>query len=107
LYCSVADHGMWFDAWPLVMHLGYEQRPLHMTYGDDTEITKDELRQFVAAYDQFGIPIDWRRGDVAVVCNYRFAHGRPGIELGEGEARELGVLLGEKYDRVGALPDKW
>jgi hypothetical protein len=42
-----------------------------------------------------------------VFDNYRFAHGRPGIELGEGEARTLGVVLGERFDRAGQLADKW
>ncbi len=107
LFSSVADHGMWFDTWPLVQHLPYEERPLNLTFGDDTELTRHELEQFVAAYDPFGTPIDWRVGDIAVVCNYRFAHGRPGIDLHTGERRELGVVLGEQFDRVGVLPDKW
>jgi hypothetical protein len=36
-----------------------------------------------------------------------FAHGRPGIHLDGDEERELGVLIGEAYERVGDLPDKW
>jgi len=107
LYCSVADHGMWFDTWPLVQHLPHHDRPLHLTYGDDSEMSPDELRQFVDIYGRHGTPIDWRRGDVAVVCNYRFAHGRPGIDLEADEARRLGVILGAQYDRLGALADKW
>lgn len=107
LFASVADHWMWFDAWPQVAHLPPEQRPLRLTFGDDSEFSLDELRQFVQVYDQFGTPIDWRVGDVAIICNYRFAHGRPGIELAPGENRELGVLLGDSFDRVGDLPDKW
>ncbi len=107
LFASVADDGMWFDAWPRVMHLPYDQRPLRLTFGDGTTMTREEKRQFVAVYDRFGQPLDWKPGDVAVVCNYRFAHGRPGITLDDGESRELGVIIGEKFDRVGALPDKW
>jgi hypothetical protein len=107
LFSSVADHGMWFDTWPLVQHLPYHERPLDLTFGDDSALSRLELEQFVAAYDPYGTPIDWRVGDVAVVCNYRFAHGRPGIELRPGEQRELGVVLGEQFDRVGTLPDKW
>jgi hypothetical protein len=107
LFSSVADHGMWFDTWPLVQHLPYDQRPLNLTFGDDTELTRAELEQFVEVYDRFGTPIDWRVGDVAVVCNYRFAHGRPGIDLAPGEHRELGVLLGEQFDRVGVRAGKW
>lgn len=107
LYCSIADHGMWFDTWPLVMHLPHHERPLHMTFGDDTEFSREELRLMVSHYDEFGIKVDWRDGDIAVFDNFRFAHGRPGIRLGEGEGRQLGVMLGPKFDRVGARPDKW
>ena len=107
LYSSVADDGMWFDTWPKVMHLPYEERPLKLTFGDGTEMTQAEKQAFVDAYDQFGIPIAWNRGDIAVVCNYRFAHGRPSVYPKEGEERELGVLIGEAFDRVGSLVDKW
>ncbi len=107
LYSSVADDGMWFDTWPKVMHLPFDQRPLKLTFGDGTEMTRDEKQQFVDVYDNFGIPIDWQQGDVALICNYRFAHGRPRIFLENGEERELGVLIGESYDRVQDKPEKW
>jgi hypothetical protein len=107
LYSSVADDGMWFDSWPKVMHLPYEERPLKLTFGDDTEMTREEKQLFVDVYDRFGIPIPWKAGDIAVVCNYRFAHGRPGIHLEDGEERELGVVIGESFERIGDLPDKW
>jgi hypothetical protein len=107
LYCSVADHYLWFDAWPLVEQLPPSQRPLWMTFGDDTDFTIDELRTFIDVYDRYGSPIDWRVGDVAVICNYRFAHGRPAIHLAPGEQRELGVLLGGSFPRIGAVPGKW
>lgn len=107
LYSSLADHGMWFDTWPLVQHLPYEERPLHMTFGDDSEFTDDERRQWIDLYDRFGTKLDLAVGDVAVICNYRFAHGRPGIHLRDGERRTLGVVLGDAYDRVGVRPDAW
>lgn len=107
LYSSVADDGMWFDSWPNVMHLPYDERPLALTFGDGTEMTRDEKRLFVDVYDRFGMPVDWAVGDVVIVCNYRFAHGRPGIHLADDEARELGVLIGESYERVGDLDGKW
>jgi hypothetical protein len=107
LYSSLADHGMWFDTWPLVQHLPYEERPLHMTFGDDSEISADEIRQWIDLYDEFGMPINWSQGDVGIICNYRFAHGRPGIHLADGETRQLGVVLGDQYDRVGVRPDAW
>ncbi len=107
LFSSVADDGIWFDEWPKVMHLPNDERPLKLTFGDGTEMTHEEKELFVNIYDRFGSPVNWQPGDVAVVCNYRFAHGRPGIHLEEDEKRELGVIIGEHFTRVGDLPDKW
>ena len=76
-----------------------------MTFGDDTDFTRRATcAPIVDVYDRFGTPLDWRVGDVAVICNYRFAHGRPSIVLGQDEERELGVLLGSTFDRVGDRP---
>lgn len=107
LYSSVADDGMWFDSWPKVMHLPFEQRPLKLTFGDLSEMTRDEKALFVEIYDRFGVQIDWNVGDLAIVCNYRWAHGRPSIYLEDGEQRDLGVLIGESFDRVGDVDGKW
>ncbi|WP_420450505.1 TauD/TfdA family dioxygenase [Ilumatobacter sp.] len=107
LYSSLADHAIWFDTWPLVQHLPHAERPLHMTFGDDSEISADEIQQWLDLYDRFGMPINWRRGDVGVICNHRWAHGRPSIHLEPGESRTLGVVLGDQYDRVGVRTDKW
>ena len=98
---------MWFDTWPKVMHLPYDQRPLKLTFGDLTEMTREEKALFVEVYDRFGVPIDWSVGDIALICNYRWAHGRPGIVLQGDERRELGVLLGETFERVGDVDGKW
>jgi len=107
LYASLADDGMWFDTWPLVQHLSAEERPLKLTFGDGIEMTLEEKRLFLKIYDDYGIPINWKVGDVALICNYRFAHGRPAVHLQEGEERELGVLIGESFDRLQTREDKW
>ena len=107
LFSSVADDAMWFDTWPKVMHLPYDERPLKLTFGDDTEMTMEEKQLFVDIYDRFGHPISWQKGDIGIVCNYRFAHGRPGIELQPNESRELGVIVGESFERVGDKLGCW
>jgi len=104
---SIADDGEWFDSWPGISHVPTEQRPLEMFFGDDEPITLEEKQKWTDAYDRFGIPVRWRDGDVAVLCNMRFAHGRPGIELLPGEKRELGVMLGPLFERQETIPDKW
>jgi len=109
LYASVADHWMWFDQWPGVNALPNDERPLKITFGDDTELTRDELKQFVDIYDKYGIPIQWNVGDIAILCNFRWAHGRPIYTLDHqtNEERELGVVLGQVYDRQGQMEGKW
>ena len=107
LYSSMADDSIWFDAWPLVQHLPADQRPLKLTFGDGSEMNLAEKQEFLDVYDRYGIPLNWQVGDIALICNYRFAHGRPAIELSDGEERELGVLIGDSFDRLGIYPDKW
>ena len=47
LFASVADHWMWFDSWPGVRRLPNDERPLKLTFGDDEELSCEELSQFV------------------------------------------------------------
>ena len=107
LFSSLADHPMWFDQWPGVKELPNAKRPLQMTYGDGTEITDEEREEWIDVCGLGGVKIDWEVGDVVVVDNYRFAHGRPGYELEPGEERELGVTMGPKFQRVGCRADRW
>eukprot|EP00930_Biecheleria_cincta_P047472 TRINITY_DN32919_c0_g1_i1.p1 TRINITY_DN32919_c0_g1~~TRINITY_DN32919_c0_g1_i1.p1 ORF type:complete len:412 (-),score=69.49 TRINITY_DN32919_c0_g1_i1:328-1488(-) len=116
LYGSVADDSVWFDTWPGVKQLPTmasfstatpSQRPLKITFGDGTDFTRQELQTFVRVYDMHGLPLDWCQGDVAVVCNHRWAHGRPAFNLARGEERTLGVVLGEMYQREGQREGKW
>jgi alpha-ketoglutarate-dependent taurine dioxygenase len=85
----------------------YFPQLLALTFGDGSEMTRDEKQLFVDVYDRFGIQVDWGVGDIVIICNYRFAHGRPGIHLAAGEERELGVLIGDAFERLGHLDDKW
>lgn len=107
MYATIADHFSWFDTWPGVRDLKPTDRPIKMTYGDDTEFTWDEWQQWVALQDAYGFPINWQKGDAVIVCNYRYAHGRPAIHLKPNQKRELGVVLGPVFDRIGDLPHKW
>lgn len=107
LYSSIADHSMWFDTWRGVAHVPPEKRPLQMTFGDGSPISVEELRQWVEAYDNGGIKVEWHRGDIVAFCNYRFAHGRPAFMLNPWEERQIGVLLGEKYQRIGQASEGW
>jgi hypothetical protein len=104
---SIADDGEWFDSWPGIQDVPQELRPLEMYFGDDTPFTLEEKQAWTDAYDMFGIPIPWQAGDVAVLCNLRYAHGRPGIQLLPEEKRELGVMLGSLFERQETKEGKW
>merc|ERR1712037_550007 len=47
-------------------------------------------------YEENGIPIAWKKGDLAIICNYRTAHGRPAYELDKDERRDLAVIWGRR-----------
>jgi len=104
---SIADDGEWFDSWPGICEIPQEERPLEMLFGDDEPISLEEKQQWTDAYDSFGIPIPWQAGDVAVVDNMKFAHGRPSVRLEPGEKRELGVMLGRFFERQETVEGKW
>ena len=107
LVTSIADDGEWFDSWPGLEDVPQEDRPLEMFFGDDTPFTLEEKQLWTDTYDNFGIPLRWQVGDVAVLCNMRYAHGRPGVFLQPGEQRELGVMLGPFVQRKMTREDKW
>lgn len=107
MYSSIADDAAWFDSWPGLMDMDPKDRPLELLYGDGSKISREEAQEWVDLYAKYGIPIQWSQGDIAIVCNWRWAHGRPSIDMKEGEKRNLGVILGDTFDRVGDLEGKW
>jgi hypothetical protein len=107
LYASVADDYVWFDTWPGLKDLPHWERPLKLNFGDGEVMTREEKQFWVDCYDQNGIPINWNKGDLAIVDNRRWLHGRPGYQLKEGEKRELGVVIGEVFEREHEREGKW
>ena len=60
--------------------------PLLPVGADYAAATRDmQAASDAAGVDAYGVPLWWRTGDVAVVCNHRWAHGRPSYALEEGE----------------------
>jgi len=50
--------------------------PRHAMYGDGTAIEEEALGAIRHAYDEAAIVFDWQAGDVLVLDNLSFAHGR-------------------------------
>jgi hypothetical protein len=107
LYAGIGNSADWFDSWPVLMDLVPEERPMELWFGDDTPSTREERKQLMEVHDNHGIPIDWQEGDVAMICNRRFAHGRPAINIQPGENRKIGVKLGKGFKRQGDTKQGW
>lgn len=110
LFCSIADDWMWFDTWGGLEDLAPEHRPLALEYGNDVALSPQDKRELAQVYDNHGFPVTWDApGDIAMICNKRTAHGRPAYEIAAafGEERELGVLLGQRFQRIGQQEGKW
>jgi hypothetical protein len=98
---------MWFDSWPGISHLPVLNRPLLLTYGDDSPLSQKDRQEYVDVHDKYGFPIEWNKGDISIICNFRFLHGRPAYDVHDGENRELGVMIGNTFDRIGHKDKKW
>jgi len=107
MYASIADDYTWFETWPGLKDLPHWERPLKLNFGDGEVMTRAEKKFWNECYEENGIPIAWKKGDLAIICNYRTAHGRPAYELDKDERRDLAVILGETYTRQGELPGKF
>jgi len=107
MYASVADDYAWFDTWPGLKDLPHWERPLKLNFGDGEVMTREEKQFWSDCYDNNGIPLLWKKGDLGILCNYRTAHGRPLYQLDKGEKRDLAVILGETYVRQGEIEGKF
>jgi len=120
IYASVSEHGTWFDT-----HIGiqdlphietYESgsefnRPYKMCLGNMEEFTQAELEEWADLYCKHGFQVGGEQGmldgDISIFCNFRFAHGRPRFKLEKGQKRDLGVVIGKMYERIGPKENKW
>jgi hypothetical protein len=55
---------------------GIDQLPRHVLYGDGTEIDEDDLNVIRVIYRECQIKFHWKSGDVLLLDNLLFTHGR-------------------------------
>jgi len=101
LFSSVSNDYVWFDSWPKIKDLPHWEKPMKLTFGDGAVMTREEKQFFADCYGEFGTPIAWKKGDLAIINNLRHLHGRPSYHLEEGEKRSLAVILGPVFNRQG------
>jgi alpha-ketoglutarate-dependent taurine dioxygenase len=69
---------------------GRDRLPRDAKFGDGQEIETEDLAAIRAAFNSAAVDWDWRPGDVVVLDNMRFAHGRRSYS---GKRRVLAALL--------------
>ena len=68
-----------------------EDYPLHCTYGDGTEISRDEIIHVRQVLWDHAVVYPWMQGDVIVIDNLRVAHARMPFR---GKGRRILVAMG-------------
>lgn len=102
------NHGLFFNAFSLspairealLEDFAPDALPYNTFHGDGAPISDGDLQAIQAAYDAHVVQFDWQRGDLVVLDNMRFAHGRRSFE---GERRIL-VTLSEAHSPEEGLP---
>jgi len=96
-HAILSGHSSWYNDWPPWDQLDTSMRPWHSQWGDGTEFSAHELRSLRLAYETAAshTVFDWREGDLLILDNMRFVHGRSAFDDTE---RSLGVLLGGFVD---------
>ncbi|MEO1014008.1 MAG: TauD/TfdA family dioxygenase [Pseudomonadota bacterium] len=79
---------------------GEEGIPRNALFGDGEPIPDETIRAILSALERCAQPIDWRDGDVALVDNMRWMHGRAPFS---GERKVL-VAMGRPQDEPEITP---
>ena len=90
-----ANHGNFFDLDDRFNHLPNDERPYHSVWGDGTELSAEERQSIKDFYKKTSIDIDWEVGDILVLDNLWYSHGRDAFE----GYREVSVMIGDSINR--------
>lgn len=74
----------------LIALYGVERLPRHARFGDGTEIATGDLQQVRDAFEKSSLSFRWQKGDVLVLDNMAYAHGRRPFK---GSRKVLAALM--------------
>lgn len=75
------NHALFFNQYApgyeeLNSAIDYNRLPNNTFFGDGTEITKEDIKEILEAYQKSTIQFKWERGDVLLLDNMLMSHGR-------------------------------
>lgn len=74
----------------MIKFFGRDRLPRNAAFGDGEEISGGDLEAVRSAFASAAVDLQWRQGDVVILDNMQFAHGR---RTYSGERRVLASLL--------------
>jgi alpha-ketoglutarate-dependent taurine dioxygenase len=74
----------------MIEFFGQDRLPRNAYYGDGAEIAPEDLEHVRRAFNANALDLEWQTGDVVVLDNMQYAHGRRSFS---GERRVLASLL--------------
>ncbi len=79
-----------------LLDLGVANLPSDAEFGDGTPIPDEVIDQIHAAYQRHSVALDWKPGDLVMLDNQRFAHGRAPYDGRRRVLVAMGELVGAK-----------
>ena len=63
--------------WPDdISSLSFNEYPYNIRYGDKTQFSEQDIKQYVELQMKHSVALNWEDGDIAVIDAWKWAHGR-------------------------------
>jgi|GEM_PF-2430804 len=102
-FVSMGNHGYWFRNWEPFSKLKNFDRPHHLTYGNDIELTEEEIQEFSYLTINHSLEHHWEDNDLVILNNLRYTHARKPFRLEDNESRKIYVAMRKARKRHGIM----
>ena len=75
-FASLSLHSSQFEHEQEWLNKCSNERPYDMRYGDDTEISKEEINYIVSLHEKYEKLFKWKVGDMLILDNIWWSHAR-------------------------------
>jgi len=108
LFFGPSNHAQMFDSYGLEMQeIPDHLRPFTLTFGDGEKFTNEELDVLHKSFDGACYNYYYEEGEMVIIDNLLWQHGRLPFAAPPGRKRNLAVILGDKTYPVNPKEDKW
>lgn len=91
----VGTHTSYFQFIPGLKKYPMKERPFYTTWGNGEELSTEDFNEFVAVDTKYQLAVNYEEGDIFLIDNIKFKHGRTPYQ----GKRKVGVLMGNPVSR--------